>query len=184
MPKGAYTPYIMREKKMTEKQTYREVEEIEETPQLSKGISCAGPNGELDAGSMLWRKARTIGFKERSGWRVIVPCDRCANCIELRKFTVDGRVETSGWYCISGEIDTNPFATCNCGKKRRNGRKKVLYDLTNAPIGFENGLSDVVVSSSGMESSEVRSSQEPTVYVGGSVAPKGDGEKIPRRLMN
>ena len=168
---------------MTEEQNMLAVEEPEEPPKKVSGVSCGGPNGELDTGSMLWRKARTLGFKERAGWRTVIPCDRCANGIELRRFTTTGKVTTSGWYCVIGEMETNPCATCNNGKQRRNGRKKVLYDLTNAPIGFEDGLEagsmrDVIMGEG------LRSEPEGGEYRGGSQKTKSEGKGMPRGLMN
>ena len=148
------------------------------------GLSFAGPNGELDASAMLWRKARSMGFKERMGYRPAVPCDRCANCIEVRRFTETGKVQSCGYFCISGEIDTSPYYTCNAGKARKNGRKKVLYDLNNAPMGFEVGIGTGDVREV-LENEGVRSEKVIMEYRGGSkpMARKED-DQMPRRLVN
>ena len=165
---------------MNEEAKYMTVEVEEPKPTKVSGISFGGPNGELDESSALWRQTRTIGFKERNGWRTVIPCDRCVSGIELRRFTTAGKVITSGWFCLSGEMETSPCATCNSGKQRRNGRKKVLYDLTNSPIGFEGSVGGEIV-----QDENLKTEGEPTEYRGGSkpMASKED-DQMPRRLVN
>ena len=88
------------------------------------------------------------------------------------------------YYCLYGEFETGPYKTCTAGHTTKTGRRKVVYDMTNAPLTFGSESRKSVKRNGKAGEVSTAETGEPQEYVGGSVAPKGDGEKIPRRLMN
>ena len=100
-------------------------------------------------------------------------------------------------YCLTGELETTPFNTCNCARRSRNGRKKVVYYLENAPADFR-ASAEMIRPEVPYMSPGMGKKLEPTMpsdgqgYVGGSgYYKRGNGEggqegsaKIPNRLMN
>lgn len=105
-----------------------------------EGLLYAGIHGETDPDSLTDRQNRVDGYKKRLEYRPCVSCDRCMLCIELRGFTRSGEERVTGYLCINGEFETTPYNTCNQGKRSRHDRRKVVYDMTNAPIGWKLGL--------------------------------------------
>lgn len=104
------------------------------------GLMAAGIHGETDPNSLLDRQRRVDGFMKRLEYRPCVSCDRCMMCIELRGFNRKGEERVTGYLCTYGEFEVSPFNTCNQGKRSRHDRRKVVYDMTNAPIGWKLGL--------------------------------------------
>lgn len=159
-----------------------------------RGLLVAGADGTVTAEAMADRARRTEGFIRRVDYRECISCDRCGNCLEIRGFTPKGEEKVLALYCPSGEMEVSPYHTCNQARRtKKAGRKKVIYELTNAPKGFELGMgrTDLRPSVPG-ETIKL----EPTIpvdgYRGGSKFYRrmdGDEEaegsgKIPRGLTN
>lgn len=171
---------------------YIEVEEEEITSKQPGRVMCAGIYGDTDMKAMADRKRRIDGYRNKFDYREIVPCDRCVHCIELRRFTEDGEMESMGYVCVRTGGDTDPFHTCNDGFRSPNGRRKVVFDSRNAPLGFEDGLVDVPFKR--MYSRKGKRTTKPTIppdgYRGGSEYYKrADGKKkesgtVPKVLAN
>ena len=158
------------------------------------GIVSAGIFGDVDVDAMTDKLRRTEDFKRRTQYHEVIPCMACSNCIELRKFAPDGRACTIGWYCYMGELAVSQFGTCKDAHMRANGRRRVVYDTTNAPLGFEQGMVPILpkryFTNKQREQAAIASARE--MYRGGSssyVRPDGNKEAvgsgvIPRSLRN
>lgn len=151
----------------------------------------AGIYGGTDAAAMMDRQKRVEGYKGRVNYRVCIPCERCTRCIELRNFSKGGEERLIGYVCVQMECETTASHTCDMAQLNRSGRKKVVFDTTNAPFGFKAGMASKTTPP---ESPKNRI--EPDVpregYRGGSNFYKradGDREavgsgKVPRGLVN
>ena len=155
----------------------------------------AGIYGQTDATAMMDRQKRVDGYKERVQYRRCIPCERCTQCLELRNFNSGGEERLVGYLCTQMECEVDASHTCNMAQTNRSGRKKVVYDTTNAPLGFKAGLAKG--KAKGERPPEVPKnrieSAEPTGgYRGGSNSYKrkdGDREaigsgRVPKQLMN
>ena len=158
-----------------------------------QGYAYGGIHGDRTSEAYATRRAKVSSYKSRIDLRECIPCDRCSYCLEIRGFHKSGKECIKGMVCLRGEFETNPYNTCNDALKSKNGRRKVLYDLENAPKGFkiEVGRSDLVYKEPGESASEgVRNPTDG--YRGGSnYYKRADGDsdaegsgKIPKRLMN
>lgn len=159
------------------------------------GLCAAGIYGDSGASAMKERQRRRQGCQDRIYYRECIPCDRCGNCLEIRGFTVSGLEQLKGLWCIPNEFETTAYHTCDMARQSRNGRKKVVYDLENAPYGFAEGLSRTQLNTEIPESDgEVKPPKTGARdgYTGGSEQYKridrdreaqGSG-KMPGRLMN
>jgi len=165
-----------------------EEEGLPEVPSLM----AAGIFGETDAKSMADHDIRVIRYREQYGFHEVVTCPYCCNCIVFRKFTTSGEAYTAGMYCFNGEITVSEHGTCSNARARRHGRKRVLYDITNAPPGFEQGLAPVTMHQIFNKREKFKAIREESRgYRGGSSGyqrtddegEKGTGQ-IPRRLGN
>ena len=98
-------------------------------------------------------------------------------------------------YCPSNEMEVTPFHTCILARRpRKLHTKKVVYELTNAPKGFEIGLGarNLQPEMPGVREKVEPSKQPEKDYIGGSESYKrADGDeqargsgKIPNGLMN
>lgn len=162
-----------------------------------EGILCPGIYGGTDMKAMADRQRRLNSYKKRMEYRECVPCDRCCTCIEMRGFYPNGKERIIGLLCMSGEFETTPFNTCSSGRRSSTGRKRVVYDMTNAPKGFALGLgnakSDLEYMSPG-DPKRIKETSQSQVkeYIGGSSHYKrADGKvmdeaskEIPKGLMN
>ena len=153
----------------------------------------AGIFGDTDAKALADRERRTIKFRENYDYREITTCPYCCNCIEFRKFNPSGEAYTAGRYCLMGEITISEYGTCSSAYPRRNGRKRIIYDTTNAPPGFEQGLSPVTMRRFYSKREQFKAAREESRgYRGGTSSyQRADGDKeavgsgqIPRRLGN
>ena len=162
------------------------------------GLCAVGTTGDTDYASMKAREKLIAGMQEREEYRYAVTCDRCGECMEFRGFSPRGAEIVLGLWCRLGEFETTAFHTCNKARLPRKERKKVVYDLRNAPIGFREGLSSLQLSAPMEEHREDVKPDRPdkTVYamgykggsehynrIDGDKEAEGTG-KIPRRLMN
>lgn len=111
----------------------------------ANSLLVAGIFGDTDVRAMADRERRTISFREKYAYREVTTCPYCCNCIEYRKFTPSGEAFTAGRYCLLGELPISEHGTCSSACPRRNGRKRIVYDTTNAPIGFEKGMAPVTM---------------------------------------
>lgn len=165
-----------------------ETEEALVTHEEGRYVS-AGINGETDRESMADRLRRIEGVKGRTDWRDCISCERCTSCIELRSFARDQRTIQSSLFCMQGEFETSPYKTCNQAHRNRSGRRKVIYDLENAPIGFGTEEQKYVIESEWRRKTKVEETMPEGGYRGGSKyykRPGGEGEQgvIPSKLMN
>lgn len=175
-----------------EKKGYIESEEAENSSKQTDRVRCAGIYGDTDMKAMTDRKRRIDAYRSKFDYREIIPCDRCVHCIELRRFTEGGEMESVGYVCLRCGGDTDPFHTCNDGFRPPNGRRKVIFDTHNAPLGFEDGLVDVPFRR--IYSRKGKRTAKPTIppdgYRGGSEYYKrADGKKkesgtVPKVLAN
>lgn len=156
------------------------------------GVMAGGIKGGGDEASLADRMRRVQQQRRTMDYRECVPCDRCGNCQEIRRFTKSGEERVLALYCFVGEMETTPYHTCNNGRRPKNGRKKVIYVLDNAPSRFQiyaRQQSEVPFYEEG-EKVEPRYPQEG--YMGGSKfylrsggeAGEADEKKIPKKLMN
>lgn len=100
------------------------------------GVYPGGLNGGCDSTALLDRAQKMKIHLGRQDYRECVPCDRCGNCLELRRFNKRGEERLLALYCLPMEMETTAGHTCNMGRPQRNGRKKVVYELENAPSQF------------------------------------------------
>lgn len=160
-----------------------------------EGLCSVGITGETDYASMQDRKTRIDRIKARDDWRETITCDRCGNCLEFRGFSSKREEITIGLYCLNGEFETTSYHTCNHSRMARNNRRKVVYDMRNAPLGFAEGLSKLQLSSPMKEKlDEIKLERTIPIdgYKGGSEYYKrADGEKeaegsgkVPKSLAN
>ena len=157
-------------------------------------IAVAGIFGEVDSESVVDKFRRDEHFKTANEYHTVVPCQACSSCLEMRRFKPDGKYYTVGYYCIIGEISVDPYGTCNSSHMRARGRHRVLWDATDAPQGFKDGLVPVFpkryYTKKAQDKDERRYSRNG--YKGGTsgyVRPDNDTEamnsgKIPRGLSN
>ena len=166
-----------------------------ETPIPEEGVAgtlCyAGIHGGTDAASMMDRQKRVDGYRERVHYRKCIPCERCTLSIELRNFNNAGEERLVGYICTQMECETMASCTCDMAQANRTGRRKVVFDMTNAPYGFKVGMAN-----KGVPPESPKNRIEPDApsegYRGGSNFYKradGDREavcsgKVPRGLMN
>ena len=101
---------------------------------------CAGIFGDMDPEAIADKFKREQELKKRVKYHLVVPCESCTNCLEVRRFKPDGKYCTVGWYCLYGEYSVEAFGTCNMSHMRARGRHRVIYDASNAPPGFAEGL--------------------------------------------
>ena len=168
-----------------------EVEDVIPEEGGDGNLCYAGIYGGTDAAAMMDRQKRVEGYKERVQYRECIPCERCSHCLELRNFSKGGEERLVGYVCLQMECETTASHTSNMGNMNRTGRKKVIYDTTNAPLGFREGMS--FRSNVPMERKNMIEADAPSGgYRGGSGWYKrADGDKssegsgkIPKRLMN
>ena len=151
----------------------------------------AGIYGGTDAAAMMDRQKRVDGYKERVRYRVCIPCERCTQCVELRNFSPGGEERLIGYVCLGMECETTASHTCDRAQLNKTGRKKVVFDTTNAPIGFKAGLARKTTPPESPKN-RIEADMPSEGYRGGSNyyrradsdrAAVGSG-KIPKRLMN
>lgn len=116
---------------------------IEVTQREGDGVCSIGIHGTTDYSAIQDRKYRQERIKEMEDYRGTIPCDRCSRCLEMRGFNELGNQITLGLYCLYGEFETTAWHTCNRAKTANNNRRKIVYDMRNAPFGFSEGLSRV-----------------------------------------
>ena len=174
-----------------------EIVEVPETVRESEGegYAFAGIYGDTSVDAMTDRQKRKEGYRERVKFRECVSCDRCGHCLEIRGFYRNGKEYIKTLLCIPGEFETTPFNTCDQGYRNRKNRRKVIYDLANAPRGFEAGLhkpAEVGFKFPGDKRESKENEPPKEGYRGGSKFYKrADGDersegsgKIPRGLTN
>ena len=156
-------------------------------------LLAAGIFGDTDARAMSDREKRAINFRDKYDYREITTCPYCCNCIEYRKFSPSGEAITVGRYCLMGELPISEHGTCRSAYPRKNGRKRIVYDTTNAPVGFEQGMAPVVMRRFYSKREEFKAAREESRgYRGGTSSyHRADGEKgaigsgqIPKGLGN
>ena len=159
------------------------------------GVCAAGIHGGIDAAAMMDRAKRTRNFRGRIDFRECIPCDRCGNCLEMRRFDKKGKDVILALYCLVGELEVTPYNTCNSARRTRDGRKKVVYYMENAPSGFRveaNRIKAELPYVSPGGGKYLESTMPTKGYVGGSGyyrradgdSVKGADGKIPKGLMN
>lgn len=168
--------------------------EVEEAlpEQSERGFTPAGIYGDMDAKAVTDRIRRIESFKQKKNYHETVTCDGCCNSLEIRKFNKAGEIEVVGFYCFMAECVVSQYGTCDSGHLRNNRRKRVIYDLENAPIGFEQGQTNVPMRRfyTKKEESQAREREAQEGYRGGSKfyvrADGGDvgSGKIPKSLGN
>lgn len=169
----------MRETPMAEK---KEIEEDVSLPREGKLMS-AGIFGDVDSDAVADKSRRVEDFKARYNYHEVIPCTACSHCLEMRRFSHEGKAYSVGCYCFLAEMPVEEFGTCINGHKRPDGRRRVIYDTTNAPAGFENGLVPILpkryYTKKARERAALKLAREG--YRGGSssyVRPDGDREAI------
>lgn len=182
----------MGEGKLIETSVETEVS-VEQGREAGEPYMVAGLQGGTDASALLQRRMRQEGYKDRNYYREAIPCDRCGECLELRRFGANGRPMRTVYYCVPGAFETDMFSTCNAARLAKKGRRKVIYDTTNAPIGFTEGLSELNESNrpigEKMVSEKERRGRLATQYRGGDGGYERKGEErggggMPRMLVN
>ena len=187
-------PFTTKQKQMAK---ISEAIEIPNTIPEDKAVGTfhfAGIYGGTNAEAMIDRETRMEKCRTRTNYRECISCDRCTFCLELRGFRKDGTERLLGFICTRLEQETTAYHTCNDALKNRSGRKRVIYEMENAPLGFCSGMATKgelppVV---GRAKNGVESEMPVEGYVGGSNYYKradGDREaigsgKMPGRLMN
>jgi len=144
----------------------------------------AGVHGGTSAQELGERQIRIERFQRDQKYETCIPCDRCNMSIEFRRFNERHEEEVSGLLCMSGGFETDALHTCMFARAGKNGRRKVVYDMQNAPLGFGTDIELPKVKQSKRE--------RDLVYQGGGKeyrrkdgdeSAKGSG-KIPRTLTN
>ena len=162
------------------------------------GIVGGGKHGEIGVTAIVERQKSAAKYCKGVGYRECVSCDRCAQCIEMRGFSSHGKERVTGLLCINGMFETTPWHTCNAGRRSSIGRKKVVYDMTNAPQDFIIGVGGdaTLTYEPGVSSEEIaeagKEMQRGMKYRGGSKYYKrADGREpdeakgeMPKGLMN
>ena len=151
----------------------------------------AGIYGGTDTNAMMDRQKRVNGYQERIHYRTSIPCDRCTRCLELRKFSKGGEERLLGYICLQMECETSANHTCDMAQANRTGRKKVVFDLTNAPLGFKAGMASKKTPPEVMKN-RIEPDEPSEGYRGGSnYYRRADGNReavgsgrVPKRLMN
>lgn len=179
----------------------QDVSDIVEVPMViperveGEGVCAGGIRGGIESGVMVDRAKRVKSFRGRLDFRECIPCDRCGNCLEIRRFTKKGEDRVLALYCLIGEMEVTPYTTCNNARRSRNGRKKVVYYLENAPAHFkvsaERVKAEVPYVAPGM-GPKLEETIPEQGYVGGSAYYRrkdGDGDEkgqgeMPRGLVN
>ena len=172
----------------------------EPMPDLPKegSLASGGQHGEIDPEAMAWRKRRTNGIRNRDNYHQIVPCDKCVNCLEVRRFKATGEAVTIGFFCIHQDEEVDQYHTCDFGKERRRRYSRVIYDTTRAPAGFELGLAAKSLKPAALTEAPLPDSQTQSVVAeaaeyhgGGKQYRRKDGDaeaigsgKIPKGLGN
>ena len=151
----------------------------------------AGIYGGTDAAAMMDRQKRVDGYKERVRYRVCIPCERCTQCVELRNFSAGGEERLVGYICLQMECETTASHTCDRAQLNRSGRKKVVFDTTNAPLGFREGMASKKRPPEVLKN-RIEPNEPSSGYRGGSnYYRRADGNReaigsgrVPNRLMN
>ena len=172
-------------------ETKIETEEQNGLP-TTNGLVSTGIFGESDAESMTDRERRLVDYRIRNDYHEVVPCEDCTQCIEFRKFLRDGTAINVGYYCYTCEGAVARYGTCVMGRPRKDGRRRVVYDGENAPVGFEKGLSPVQMKRYYSKRERTLMAAKAAQYRGGSTSyVRADGNKgaigsgqIPRHLGN
>ncbi|MGN0130722.1 MAG: hypothetical protein ACI4CE_07540 [Methanomethylophilus alvi] len=157
-------------------------------------VHFAGIYGTTDAKSMVDREMRMERSRKRTNYRECISCDRCTFCIELRGFKNDGSEKLIGFICTRIEQETTAYHTCNDALKNRSGRKRVVFNLENAPLGFTAGMATKgdLPPRTGYEKNGIEPDAPREGYRGGSnFYKRADGDReavgtgrVPRGLMN
>lgn len=177
---------------MINKERFIETEEESSLPN-EDCLLVAGIFGDTDEKAMSDRERRIISFREKYDYREVTTCPYCCNCIEFRKFTTSGEAVTIGRTCIMGELPISEHGTCKSAYPRRKGRKRIIYDTTNAPAGFEQGLAPVTMRRFYNKREQFKAAREESRgYRGGTSSyQRADGNKeavgsgqIPKSLGN
>jgi hypothetical protein len=111
----------------------------------TNGLVSTGIFGESDTESMEDRERRINDYRIRYDYHEYVPCRCCTQSIEFRKFLRDGTAVNVGFYCYTCEGAVAENGTCVMARARKDGRRRVVYDSENAPVGFEKGLAPVLM---------------------------------------
>lgn len=163
-------------------------EEVEALPQSNGGgIHVPGIYGENTTAGMADRSVRSATFMSHNDYRLVTPCFQCRSCIEFRKFDHRGEAESIGYYCILGDFRVDRYGTCRYGGMMKNGRRRVVYDLANAPAGFSSGLCDVTQKRYYKRSEQRRADQqrkEPQPWELPDASAYGVSGMVPRGLAN
>lgn len=156
-------------------------------------LKVAGIFGDTDVKAFADKEKRSVDYKSVNGYQEVLTCPHCGSCIEFRAFTPNGEAYTVGRYCQVGELSVSEHGTCQRAYPRRKGRKRVIYDGTNAPAGFDQGLAPVTMKRLYTKRDQYKALlEESRGYRGGSSSyQRADGEKeavgsgkIPKGLGN
>jgi len=181
-----------RRPKMNSKERFIETEEDSSLPN-ENGLFVAGIFGDTDARAIADRERRAITFREKYDYREITTCPHCCHCLEFRKFSPSGEAITVGRFCFVGELPISEHGTCKSAYPRRHGRKRIVYDTTNAPAGFEQGMAPVTMRRFYNKREQFKAAREESRgYRGGSSSyQRADGNKeavgsgqIPKGLVS
>lgn len=162
------------------------------------GILVAGHHGGTSVEELEDRKFRADGRKERTHYRECISCGKCSQCIIMRGFDRLGKMVPLGMYCTQLEIETGEFYTCDIARRSKSDHRRVVYDMRNAPIGFEAGLAaanrklDEAIGADRIESRAKVKGTVPREYKGGEEGYRrkggerieSGGGEIPHGLAN
>ena len=167
----------------------------ERLPYEGGGLMASGIKGETHIEALADRLRRVEEFQRRNDYRACIPCEKCNHFIEMRGFDRNGEEKCTGYWCNFGEFETDPFHTCGTSHLARNGRKKIIYNMLNAPADFGQRPQDDVRRVYGNIGQSLVQGEKRSIleeYAGGSgMYRRADGKSVreaggvmPKQLMN
>lgn len=113
---------------MTEEEAKRLPVEPRSTPDAPSEYSVA-PDPEVLGLERYQHLLKRIGStKESHGYKVIVPCCRCSNCIIVREMRM-GQIINTGFGCANLRITCDPYGTCDAGYTSKRGPMVLVRKL-------------------------------------------------------
>ena len=112
------------------------VEEPVIQPEVTGRYISVGANGLSSAEALVEKKRKIEAAAVRTDYRECISCDHCVNSLEIRSFKRDRKTVVSSLLCLIMDKETDGFHTCNYSRRNKSGKRKIVWDLANAPDTF------------------------------------------------
>lgn len=155
-------------------------------PEVTGRYVSVGANGLSTAEAFAEKKRKIAAAAVRTDYRDCVSCDHCVNSLELRSFKRDRKTVVSSMICLIMDKECDCYHTCNYSRRNKSGKRKIVWDLTNAPDSFGTVYYENFVPSARDNKGEDggRTADGDGEYRGGSkFYRRKDGEEIGSRKM-